>query len=92
MLELWGVNGVRYVKHLKSIACKMVQWVRVVSKPDDLSWIPHDPQVRKRELTWADGHLMSRGAHDMHWCVLLLVHEHTPNKINKRHTLKIINI
>lgn len=62
----------------------MVQRVQAVSKPDDLSWILHDPHVRKRELVWADCLLMSRDAQNMHGCVGVLVYEDIHKKINKQ--------
>lgn len=62
----------------------MVQWVQAVSKPDDLSRILHNPHVRKREQAWADCLLMSRGAHNMHGCVWVLVYEDIHKKINKQ--------
>ena len=83
-MEFWELNGIRCARHLKSAACRIVQWVQAVSKPDDLSWILHDPHVRKRELAWEDCLLMSKGAHNMHGCVWVLVYEDIHKKINKQ--------
>lgn len=62
----------------------MVPWVQEVSKPDDLSWILHDPHVRKKKLAWADCLLMSRGSHNIHGCLGVLVYKYIHKKINKQ--------